>query len=288
MTPATALYLVPRYDPANPRADYLAKEGTAAPAFDAKRRPQLWRDKTLLGFGPHDAVEYKRLPRHDEPPVLQKFVLVASEAGSVNLPGISTYPDWSPAPTVAKLALPDQVSQTINLPEYLSTLEQASTMEKEIVGNGLRVSPTLAVEYNSETRRVYEVSLGGAWLNVGLLLYDKYQGGLTGTADTAGFNVAHGVGAPGSWDFSNAQPKWKPALIDLGAISNNLPELDPPCRELNPGEFLVWGVSGLELHTSATDAATQPGQLPSNYAARFDAHEALLIDVSHRLTKLGV
>lgn len=287
MTPASSLFRFHRFAD---RAEYNAAHPNAhAPAFDATRAQQNWEDDTIdPSLAPDALINYQRLPRRGEAMTLRSMQINAEHARRVNLPGLGQFPAWVPAPTVARLLEPGQAPQTINMPAYLSTLGQAAQITTEVGGTGFELEAILAVDYQSETRRMWNVIKGDARLNVGLLLADKYSAGETDTQDTAGFHTARGVGAPGSWDLSTPQPKWIPARIDLGKLSNNLPEVDIPVRDLPPGTTLVH--MGLEwtLFLQTAGEAAPPSGVAVDYTARFDHIDVALNRIGDRLTKAGI
>lgn len=283
MTPASILQRFPRYQD---RVSFHVATGRDAPAFDKAKQPKLWADDTLdPTLSPDAVVSYKRLPRRGEALALVPFAMNALEASSVNLPGLAKFPAYVVAPTVARTQMPGHSAQGLDA-ELLSTTAQASAINEAIGGSGIELDRTMSIDYGFEERRIWNVRRGTTLLNVGKLLMQKYNGGLTSTADSAGTNIQTGVGAGGRWDLSQPQVVWIPDTVDLGALSNDLPELDPPVRDLRPGEALVRGITGLEL-TTASDPA-HPSQLPDNFEMRFAALEQSMHELGDRLKRIGI
>lgn len=269
MTPASTLFRFPRL--AN-RSDYPV----APPPFDASKPPKYWRDNTLDGMAPDAIVTYSRLPNPGESLVMRTFQMSVADAIAVNVPGQSVYPPYVPSTsTTATISLPGQAPQLVN-PEYLCSAANATRIMREIGGSEIEIENTwgggAVINYGSGTDRVWTIVRNSARLNAGLLLASQY---------------ARGIGAPGHWDLSLVEPAWVSEVQTPGQTTNNLPEVDVPVLPLPTGTKLIRAGMG-DLYIDDGADANAPGQLPSNFSARFDAHEALLKDVSSRLTKLGV
>lgn len=264
----------------DPRTDYRAVHGTDAPPFNASLPPKLWEDPSA----PDSAmgVSYNVLPILGQELRFQSLVIEGSMARRVNLPGLPHYPPYNAGLSFSTIANPGQQLQSLNA-ELLSTPQQAAQMNSSAEIGGERIEYEVfgegggAITYGpSEPRRVWVVVKGTARLIVGLLLKDKATVGLTSTDNSSGFNLAVGVGSPGHWDLSTPQPKWIPDRIDLGHISNNLPEVPVPVNDMAFTESLVWsGSFGTTLFVQTADEANpnKPGVgiggVPEHFAADF-------------------
>jgi len=217
-----SLYLFKLYD----RASYFAEFGVQAPPCDPKRKMKRWFDSTAAGkykaFG-QDARGY---------PLICDLTLSPEEASTVNLPGKSDYPAYSPAPTTAVVrdyqGAPSQID-----PYYLSTREEAFAMCAELGVDTVALSEVndvgpFEVDWRGEARRFF--CIGAQQEYVGQLLRLKY---------------ANGVGAPGHWMIFENKHAW---VVDNPASEPaSGEEVQVPVRDLLPDERIIVGFGGTPL-----------------------------------------
>lgn len=214
-----------------------------APTYDPTFPPKDWVDSNLGGFSPTDMVTYNfvdtSVPGGAK---ISTFSLTVSQAATLNLPGVHSFPMYTVQPTVATYQQIGSIVQVVN-PNNLSTLSQAQALA---AAWGVSEAPfewTLpSVTYNwgSESRRQWQIMYNGVPVMVGPELIEQY---------------ANGVGTPGSWVFqTGVSPKWVTQVATAGT-----PVLQPvahPVRALMANEKL-WSSSvfgGAELYR--TDMAS--------------------------------
>jgi hypothetical protein len=156
------------------------------------------------------------------------MVLPVEEAASVNLPGSIRYPAYSVMPTEATRG-----GSIIN-PNYLSLESEARALMTELGADGLvdeGDSARFPIIYpENEPRRSWALLIQSRPVNAGLLLFARNQ---------------RGIGSPGSWDLSGADPVWVPAAAAPTGENDARPQIDMPCRDLASNERLEAGLMGL-------------------------------------------
>jgi hypothetical protein len=236
--PASELQTVRRYN----RDSYFAEFGEQAPPFDSSRPPKFWFDSTALdNHEPDERLAYTKLV-YD---VFVPFDLKASEAATVNLPGVYQYPAYQVEPT------PAVVLSVVNSPEtpinarHLSSKEDAEAIVSELgtaySESNLTDGP-YSVDWRGETRRFYQVRFKNNLLNVGQLLILKNAGG---------------VGAPGAWNLDGDEPTWTPALQETGE-NDPRPEVPVPVRRLASVERLSVNPFGVTVYRMDRESPYNP------------------------------
>ena len=230
--------------PTYTRASYLQAFGTV-PACDPTRQIKTWFDSTVdTSQSGNLALYYQLAPNAT---VESQYVLPASEAATVNLPGVDTYPAYTVAPTDATVVSQGAPNPSGINPIYLSTQAQADAMEAALGAVSI-VQETLQGPYGyvfpaDESRRLYDIVFAnGQAVNVGSLLNQM--------------NAA-GVGAPGHWNVNGIDSTWVPDPPASGCP--NVTATRPvPVRPLLPNEKLQAGLMGvMVVRTDLQAAANQ-------------------------------
>jgi hypothetical protein len=194
------------------RREYEKAYGRQAPPFDPRRNRKYWFDPRWKGFGDGSAVaKYKVF----EDGAFRVLEMPVADAFTVNLPGAYTYPPWQPEST---RALAD--GQIIG-PNSLATRERAMALAGELGGLEMSTLDDNRIQWNGETRRMYQLRFKGNWVNVGLLLELKHS---------------RGFGSPGAWDLSGSSLTWVPDPVTDNGVYDPRPSVPIPCRDLEPWE----------------------------------------------------
>lgn len=219
------------------RASYLERFGEQAPAWNRSRRIQRWFDTSVLdeaGGDPRDRiVSYEVF----DPATgrFEQMQMTAAEACVPNLPGTVSYAKYQVAPTRAVLKNVVDGSESPLNAAYLCELEEARQVAKEL---GAREWDVRQSEFggpwrfvwNGETRRLWTVDWKGQRLQASMLLAQRH---------------GHGVGAPGHWDLTGAEPVWIPEVPGDTGERDPRPEVPIPMRRLLPNERLEQGLGGV-------------------------------------------
>ena len=223
MSPITELYLFPRLT----RAEYLKAHGTQAPPWDKTRRIQRWFDPSANPDA--DALAVRQYGVFD--PAVGRFrtmQVLEREAATPNLPGSFDYPKHRVFPTRAVLRSTFDGSEHPLNPAYLCEEAEALALAAEL---GLPLSAVRPTQFggpwqfvwNGESRRLWVIEWKGGTHQASSLLSGKYRAG---------------VGAPGRWDLSGAEPVWVSEVpTDTGEMDPR-PEVEMPMRPLRADEKL--------------------------------------------------
>jgi hypothetical protein len=239
------------------RETYAKEFGTQAPPFNPEYRVKTWFDSTVDLNDPEALVSYRTVAQDKAGNWSFRSVsMTAKEAASVNLPGDFEYPAYVVEPTRASRG-----GSPLN-PEYLSTREQAEELLAQI-GTGVIVDDGQTPVYPAmfpvdEPRRMWAISINGLNHNAGLLL--KMQ------------NEA-GVGRPGHWQMSGADPIWIPQQTGPNGKDDTRPPREMPMRELFANEKLQPGMFGISV--ARTDLAPAADGMGFTAADRKTLHEIL-------------
>ena len=240
MKPISDLQLFPRLT----RAEYLRAHGTQAPPWDKTRRIQRWFDPTANPDA--DALAVRQYSVFD--PTVGRFrtmQVLEREAASPNLPGQFDYPKHRVAPTRAVIRSTFDGSESPLNPTYLCEEAEALALAAELGLPASAVRPTQfggpwQFVWNGESRRLWVIDWKGQAIQASSLLMGKHKAG---------------VGAPGHWDLSGAEPVWVSEVpTDTGEMDPR-PEVEMPMRLLLPSEKLRqvfgggWVVVGVESLT---------------------------------------
>ena len=137
------------------RDSYRAKFGVEAPAFDPAKAIKQWFDSAADTSLPENVVVYKVAGRKaDGSYSFRQLVIPAADAASVNLPGVQHFPLHVIAPTNAKRTGPGKLTpQSLN-PDYLSSLEEAQQLMREMGGSAVveEPEPRLVVAWAEQVR----------------------------------------------------------------------------------------------------------------------------------------
>lgn len=222
MKPISELNLFPRLT----RATYREQYGHEPPPWDKERRIQRW-------FNPNPPASGLYTYFDSATGSFKTMTVPPSEAKAPNLPGAYSYPKWAPAPTPAVLQnVVTRETWPVN-PRLLAEFEEAVALAAEL---GLERSNVrenrfggsfFGYVWNGETRRLWVIEYPRAdvtvSLQVGLLIE---------------LRNANGVGAPGRWEQSGAEPVWIPGVPGDAGENDPRPEVPVPCRGLRPDEKL--------------------------------------------------
>ena len=207
------------------RDSYLAAFGVQAPVWDPSRVPKYWFDSTVDASVTAN-VTYTVV--NASLATLQQLVIPATEAATVNIPGVFTYPPYVISPTSATKGGAPVVAS------WLSLQSQAQAFMALFGGSNLvdaGITPINPIVYPAdEPRRMWNFTVHGIPINAGMLLASEYS---------------HGIGSPGQWDLSSGSPVWiaaPPAPTGLDDIRTPRPV---PIRSLLPGEQLIASPLGL-------------------------------------------
>jgi hypothetical protein len=245
------------------REGYRERHGEQAPAWDKTRRIQRWFDTAALegeGDPRERMVSYEVFDAAKGE--FRTMRMTAWEAGTPNLPGVVSYPKYVVAPTRAVLRSVIDGTETPLNPNYLCELEEARQVARElgVDEGGVRQSdfggPWRHV-WNGETRRLWTVEWKGMRLQASVLLMMRHQ---------------QGVGAPGHWDVSGAEPVWIAEVQGDTGERDPRPEMPIPVRRPLANERLEQGLGG--LWTVVRTDLSPP------------SHEELLARVDRRLARL--
>jgi hypothetical protein len=183
------------------RISYKAATGTDAPAYDPNRDIKLWLDTAAKPGKPAKYATWTQT----ESPEFQHFSIPGWYAKTVNLPPVQqVYPPWDPPPSDAVVMSGGVAVSPID-PFYLATQTEADDLYAELGGvGGVRLwTPDpgpgdIHVQYGADPRREFQFYWSAArqLVIVGLLLKQMY---------------VNGVGAPGAWNLTGAEPRWIPA-----------------------------------------------------------------------------
>jgi len=228
------------------RESYRAAFGLEAPAYDPARRGKNWFDSTVDISDPDNVAVY-RIVGQDKSGhgLLRQIVMPAHEAAAVNLSGAIQYPPYIVTPTRATRG-----GSSLNA-IYFSLESDARALMKELGGDTLQQEDlaSFPTAYPSEElRRSWVFQVRGTPVNAGALLLGRN---------------AQGVGAPGHWDVSAAEPVWVPDRPGPTGTDDMRPPREMPVRDLLPNEEFFLGLMGIlgivrtDLQKSANEASGQ-------------------------------
>ena len=228
-SPASVLQLFAQYT----RASYLAAFGSDPATYNPTLRPKDWFDTNLVAFQPSDVVTYNFVDTSTPgKPIINQIQMTVAEAAAPNFPGVHSYPmPGPPAPTTALEILIGNPPQLVN-PTQLSSLADAQALAKAwgvdpSLINEWAPPASITFQWNSETRRIYQIPYNGLQRQVAMFVAEQN---------------ANGIGAPGNWDFSNGTPKWVSTLP--ASVPVTLSPWPEPVRALLPNEALWSGLFG--------------------------------------------
>lgn len=234
------------------RASYLAKYGVQAPPRDPRRRLQDWFDADAASrpqeekyvYGVHE-LGAGGVPR------LRQMMITNAEAASPNLPGAFVYAMAVVKASGAWTSMTNEMGETVGksylTPNALTEKEQPLALIAELRAQGIDVAPDpvradlsgpYSVRYDpEETRKVYNVVIGGGQQNAGLLLQTRNQ---------------QGMGAPGRWIAAAIGNGviWQSAPVETGELDAR-PRVERPMRELYSNE--QYRVNGFSVGVKRTD-----------------------------------
>ena len=220
------------------RDTYRATFGVEAPPYDPSRLTKTWFDSTADTSQPENVSVYKVVARGASGNwIVRQMVIPSAEAAAVNLPGAVRYPPYTAVPTKAVRTAPgDLTPQPVN-PDYLSTQAQARRLKVEVGATDVREEPAMSggfgIAYPAEEgRRLWEVIFKGNGVNAGLLLKNRYT---------------QGIGSPGRWDLSQAEPLWVPDPPAPTGTDDLRSLREVPVRDLLPNEALRATLMGVSV-----------------------------------------
>lgn len=231
--PVTELQLFPRLT----RAAYAEMYGEQAPAWDPKRRIQRWFDTSPLDGLDGDPRERMVSYEVFDPAAgrFRRLEMTVAEASTPNLPGAVSYPKYRVAPTLAVMRSTVDGSEAPLNPSYLCERSEALAMARDIGAGDDAVRETefagpWRVVWQGESRRLWTLAWRGGRLQASALLAQRH---------------AQGIGAPGRWDLTGAEPVWISAAGGETGEMDPRPEVPVPVRRLLPQERLQQGLGGI-------------------------------------------
>jgi hypothetical protein len=211
------LNLLPEYD----RDGYFAAAGVQAATNDPTQPVKTWvatedaSGNLITATTPAVTFSYW-IPNGNSAPTWGSFTITGAEALAANIPGLQTFPAYVIAGTPATQggdvgAQPDSIPANL-----LSTMDQALALAESWEMTPAQAAAAVAdtydqqfapftINYNGETRQYLTVNWNGTLINVGEQLQAMY---------------AAGVGAPGSWLLSGAEPVWESAYPSAAPTPN--------------------------------------------------------------------
>jgi hypothetical protein len=219
------------------RSSYEGEFGVQAAPFNTDFPIKSWFD-TSVTTGP---VTYNVITGTN-PAQVTTLTMDASQASAINLSGDYQYPAYAPSPETTAIATFAGTSQSVNA-ALICAYADAVTLSSAINGASGPVpvaDPQAAgIAWNSETRRMWDVTVAGTNLVAAPLLAMMW---------------ANGIGAPGSWDLSTpADPTWVPAPEPDWSVMS---VVATPIRPLLPNEQLQAGPLGMGVEIVRTDLVT--------------------------------
>lgn len=232
------------------RQSYLNAFGVQPPDFDATKPPKFWFDSTVDLSNSANVAVYQTVQLDGITASIVQLQMPATQAASVNIPGLVTYPPYVIQPTTATMG-----GQPFNA-DVLSDLQDAINLAASFglgsstVFDGDPTFGPFLVDYPAtEPRRQWMILFKGAPVSVGILLSNMN---------------AQGIGSPGAWDLTGPQPVWVPVPPPPDGITSGVPQpgttVSVPVRPLLPNEEIVSTLGGAMIaRTDMSSAATDTG-----------------------------
>lgn len=254
------------------RATYFDTFGEQAPEYDPARVLKSWMDRSVDLSDPTKSVTYKTLQQGANGNwSMVEFSMTASEAATVNLPGIPSFPVYVIPPTDATRG-----GSGINA-EFLSLKSDADSIMKEIGGRVVvdtDTPPPIATTFPpDEPRRLWGIVWNeGRVLNAGELIKQKY---------------AHGIGAPYKWDLSGSEPVVVFLPIPDGS-QDKRPPAPMPMRDLLPVEHVQQATLPGNYEIVRTDRMSAAAPAPASSGDGFTAADRSMLQQVHEWLQLLV
>lgn len=213
-------------------------DGRVLGLYDLTRSVKLWADESI----PETQTSLVKYTYYDAGGNLQSFSIGASEARSLNIYALPSWPPYIPAPTPAtSLGLPTPAS-------LFSTLDQAIALFNiwKALGFSITVKQvawTLNDQLNGEAR--------GLWALVINNVSVYYVG------QQLALSMSNGVGSPGHWSNVSGVPIWISDIPPLPSTMNTI--LPTPQRLLNSNERFQAQVIGGPLLVFETPLTVSSG-----------------------------
>lgn len=246
------------------RESYLAEFGVQAPPWNPDRLTKTWFDSGAHAKPTGEKVAYNILRRGEDGLFgLQTLFLDATEASTVNLPGIYTYPAYTVAPTRTTRGPLVRIN-----PYYMSLESDARALMAEMGGSGLYdegdITEDRAVYPADEPRRMWMFLIDGNPVSAGLLMQSRN---------------ARGVGSPGHWDPVWSRTLWVPDPDAPTGSSDTRDPVPQPLRNLLSNERIVTDAMGF----GAVIERGEEREEPAGFTA---ADRALLLAIHTRVNFL--
>lgn len=229
------------------RVSYLAASGVDAPTYDTTRLTKGWLDTSADPTKPYTYSTYVDGGLSAGTPVLKTITIPGSEAASLNLPGVHSYPPYvvEAAPGVVTLNPDGTIVPEGDKGKYLCNLADANNLAALL---GLNSDAVVDTSWNNgqyktsypptETRRLWGINVKGVTLNAETLIIEMN---------------ANGVGAPGKWDLTGAEPNW------ISGVPSSFPPPNPaqpiPMRVMNSNEGFTATLMGWEVEPTNQNGA---------------------------------
>jgi hypothetical protein len=258
----SALWLFQTYT----RASYRAAFGQETPVCDPTQPYKTWFDTSVA---PGTSVTYQLFDSSKG--ALVPLTMTATQAASLNLPGLPNYPAWVVRPTSATMQASGSPAAPVNAGQ-LATPAQAQMLAGLLGGTVVPdAMDGIIYTWNGETRGLYAISVNGSVWNCGNLLAQLYS---------------QGVGYPGTLSPTTGQ--FTPAPPASASTLGNTPI---PSRALLPtesfsnkqfgGDWMIVNSANAAPYTVAAAASTGGSGLSA-------ADEAILNRIDANLKALTV
>ena len=240
--------------------------GVEVPAFDPSRVIKSWFDSTVDTSDPTNVVIYRIFaPDTKGQWGVRQLVMPATEAATLNLPGVVQYPPYVVAPTKAARGANSGI-----WPETLSLRSEAEALLVELGLSSLVLydegeGSVFPVIYGDEPRRQW---------------YFIYKGEVHSIGGLLGNKNAKGIGYPGHWSVGETI-EWVPDPAAPTGLLDTRPPREVPVRELLPNEKITVTMMGpVIVRTDRTQAqAEAAGQFT-------EADRQTLKDIQHMVQSL--
>ncbi len=245
------------------RESIRAAYGVEVPAFDPSRVIKAWFDSTVDTSDPSNVVIYRTIaPDAKGQWGVRQLVMPASEAATLNLPGVVQYPPYVVAPTKAARGVNSGI-----WPETLSLRSEAEALLAELGLSSLELfdegeGSVFPVIYGDEPRRQWFFVDKGEVHSIGGLLGNKN---------------AKGIGYPGHWVVGDSV-EW---VFDPPAptgLQDARPPREVPVRDLLSNEKVAMTMMGPVI--VRTDRAQAQAEASGQFT---DADRQVLKDIQRML-----
>jgi hypothetical protein len=208
--PLSELELFTRYT----RDTFRQAAGYPAPPCDPAKKLKCWLDSTVDLEDPEALVGYNSNNLTADGKRFKKFSISAKDAATVNLPGRGSYPPYVVKDTPAFIPSIVGGADTRIDANLLCTEAEAEALAAELGGTVWGEGSVAGTVWGTEMRREYVISVAGTNHIAASLIKRRNEAG---------------VGVPGHWDLSGAEPQF---MVDLPPDTSGKGEWPVPLRDL--------------------------------------------------------